>query len=417
MSCAQAVFGSDTRLGVDRLRVFVVSILAFFACAATAGAQQYSFQYYGVDQGLTDLSVRSLFQDSRGFLWLSTENGVFRYDGTRFQSYGLAAGLPTSNAAVLGEAPDGSLLAGGSFGLYRLVANRFEQIPMPGGTKVSFGAGIRSDGRGRSFIASDGGLMAMSIDGRTKEVKLALVPTPPHLGDSAAYGVFTEKNSVWWGCGFELCVSENGHARAMGQSLGLSPSQWKGIVRAGNEDLWVQSRSGEVAVMRRGRSTFEKPDFPVSRFGPKGLLSVDRRGKLMVPVADGLVIQEDGRWKQLGRRSGLLGPVYAILQDREGSLWLGLSGHGIAKWLGYRDAKRRPRGRRPWVGREGRRPTTRFCCNRAPGSRPKIRAPAGNCGATRAIAIRWPPALSARGASTWLPTGYAPWTSQRMARA
>jgi len=102
-------------------------MLALVACAATAGAQQYSFQYYGVDQGLTNLAVRSLFQDTKGFLWLSTENGIFRYDGAHFQSYGEKDGIPASNAAVFGEAPDGSLLVGSNLGLYRLTANQFRQ--------------------------------------------------------------------------------------------------------------------------------------------------------------------------------------------------------------------------------------------------------------------------------------------------
>lgn len=112
---------------VAGLRRHATTMLAFFACAATAGAQQYSFQYYGVDQGLTNLAVRSLFQDTKGFLWLSTENGIFRYDGAHFQSYGEKDGIPASNAAVFGEAPDGSLLVGSNLGLYRLTANQFRQ--------------------------------------------------------------------------------------------------------------------------------------------------------------------------------------------------------------------------------------------------------------------------------------------------
>jgi diguanylate cyclase (GGDEF)-like protein len=310
-------------------------MLAFFACAATAGAQQYSFQYYGVDQGLTNLAVRSLFQDTKGFLWLSTESGIFRYDGARFQSYGEKDGIPSSNAAVFGEAPDGSLLVGSNAGLYRLTANQFRKVPMPGAAKVSFGAGIGSDGNGRSYIATDGGLLAMTRSGRTNQLNLELLQTPPHLGDPVAYGVLAEKNSVWWGCGLELCVAEGGKTRIFGQSLGLSPSKWKGIIRAGNGDLWVQSKSGKIAVLRRDKTAFEIPDLPVSRFGPKGLLSVDKGGRVMVPVGEGLVIQEDNHWRQIDRQSGLLGPVYAILQDREGSLWLGLSGHGLARWLGY----------------------------------------------------------------------------------
>jgi ligand-binding sensor domain-containing protein len=161
-----------------RLRNDTMAILAFMACAMTATGQQYSFRYYGVDQGLTDLAVRSLFQDRQGFLWLSTENGIFRYDGTRFESYGEKNGIPTSNAAVFGEAPDGSLLAGTNSGLYRLTANQFKQVPMPGATRVSFGSGIQSDGSGRTWIATDGGLVVMTLNGGAEQLALALFPPP-----------------------------------------------------------------------------------------------------------------------------------------------------------------------------------------------------------------------------------------------
>jgi len=320
------------------LRRNTITIVALLACAEAVGAQQYSFQYYGVDQGLTNLAVRSLFRDSKGYLWLGTESGIFRYDGAHFQSYGEKEGIPASNAAVFGEAPDGSLLAGTSSGLYQLSANQFRQVPIPGGaTGVSFGSGIQYDGRERSWIATDGGLMALTRDGATDKLTLALFPSPPHRGDPIAYGVFAEEGRVWWGCGIELCVAEGGKTRVYGQSLGLAPSPWKGIVRAGNGDLWVWSRGGNIAVMPRGKTAFEIPDLPASRFGAKGLLSIDKGGRIMVPIGTGLMIRDGNHWRQIDRPSGLIGPVYAILQDREGSVWLGLSGHGLARWLGYRE--------------------------------------------------------------------------------
>ena len=248
----------------SRLRIDVIATLASLACAMTATGQQYSFRYYGVDQGLTDLAVRRIFQDRKGFLWLSTENGIFRYDGTGFKSYGEKNGIPTSNAAVFGEAPDGSLLAGTNSGLYRLTANQFKRVPMPGATKVSFGSGIESDGSGRSWIPTDGGLVSMTWNEGTRQWALALLPPSPHLGGSAAYGVLAEKDRVWWGCGTELCVAEGGKTRVIGQSLGLAPSFWKGLVRSGNEDLWVQSKDGNIAVMRTGKTAFEIPELPLS---------------------------------------------------------------------------------------------------------------------------------------------------------
>src|SRR5580700_9049757 len=99
-----------------RLPVAILTV-AFFS--AMAQAQQYSFRVYGLEQGLTNLGVKGLYQDKKGFLWVSTENGIYRYDGERFQPFGANEGIPASSGVAFGEAPDGSLLAGGEIGLFR----------------------------------------------------------------------------------------------------------------------------------------------------------------------------------------------------------------------------------------------------------------------------------------------------------
>ena len=48
-------------------------------------------------------------QDSAGFLWVATQDGVYRYDGNRFARFGLGEGLPSSYVANVQAAPDGSV--------------------------------------------------------------------------------------------------------------------------------------------------------------------------------------------------------------------------------------------------------------------------------------------------------------------
>ena len=91
--------------------------LTVLTCGLLAG-QEYSFRYFGLTEGLTNLAVRQIYQDQTGFLWVSTENGLFRYDGERFEPFGPPQGMPATSGAAFGDAPDGSLLVGGIFGLY-----------------------------------------------------------------------------------------------------------------------------------------------------------------------------------------------------------------------------------------------------------------------------------------------------------
>ena len=45
------------------------------------------FDRISIEQGLSQSSVRAIFQDSRGFLWFGTEDGLNRFDGYVFKTY------------------------------------------------------------------------------------------------------------------------------------------------------------------------------------------------------------------------------------------------------------------------------------------------------------------------------------------
>lgn len=52
-------------------------------------AQDYiaKIEYFSVEQGLSHRQVNAIFQDSRGFVWIGTPNGLNRFDGYSFRQY------------------------------------------------------------------------------------------------------------------------------------------------------------------------------------------------------------------------------------------------------------------------------------------------------------------------------------------
>src|SRR5215212_10011199 len=67
-------------------------LACFFICASLA-AQQYPYVHYTPREGLANNRARSIFQDSRGKLYISTYGGLSVYDGTRFSNYNTINGL------------------------------------------------------------------------------------------------------------------------------------------------------------------------------------------------------------------------------------------------------------------------------------------------------------------------------------
>lgn len=47
-------------------------------------AQRYTSRWYGMDEGLPQNSIKDIIKDKYGFIWLSTDGGILRYDGAGF---------------------------------------------------------------------------------------------------------------------------------------------------------------------------------------------------------------------------------------------------------------------------------------------------------------------------------------------
>ncbi|HRQ30354.1 MAG TPA: two-component regulator propeller domain-containing protein, partial [Saprospiraceae bacterium] len=74
-----------------------------------AGTQNPYIQHYTTSNGLPSNNVYRVFQDSRKFIWLATDAGVARYDGTNFKYYTSKDGLNTSEVIHIQEDSQGRI--------------------------------------------------------------------------------------------------------------------------------------------------------------------------------------------------------------------------------------------------------------------------------------------------------------------
>jgi len=69
-----------------KTKLWVLLLILFFSEVSLA-QKELRFQYYGVDDGLSQSSISGLFQDDQGYIWLNTSKGLNRFDGTSFKVY------------------------------------------------------------------------------------------------------------------------------------------------------------------------------------------------------------------------------------------------------------------------------------------------------------------------------------------
>ncbi|HNB11185.1 MAG TPA: two-component regulator propeller domain-containing protein, partial [bacterium] len=68
------------------IRRFFIGTVLFWLSALHA-QQNITFETLSIEQGLSQTVVYSIVQDSRGFLWFGTQDGLNRYDGYNFTVY------------------------------------------------------------------------------------------------------------------------------------------------------------------------------------------------------------------------------------------------------------------------------------------------------------------------------------------
>lgn len=319
------------------LKVLLFSCLAAFA--PSLYGQRFTFQYYGQQQGLTNLTPQCLLQDHMGFLWVGTQNGLFRYDGSQFIRFGVEDGLPGPGVESMHETLDGTLWVGTTLGLAKrndtgYGQSKFERVVM----RNSDSEGVRqnaiaSDSQGRIFVGTGKGLF---VGVREKGMYRFEHHIPP-VEQPAVTGVHVDpSDKVWLWCGSQICQFQAGAIIPFGSDLKVTPNRAASLITGLDGNLWARS-ADSLFVLQKGSAAFQKRTGNLPASNAFTSLYIDRDGTLLVPTDLGLARRADEGWELIGKERGLAADsITAVLQDREGSLWVGIAGSGLARWKGYR---------------------------------------------------------------------------------
>ncbi|MDE5889632.1 MAG: hypothetical protein K2H10_01310 [Bacteroidales bacterium] len=100
----------------------IASIVLIFLIGLCARAQALYFEHIDIKDGLSQNTVNEILQDSRGFMWFGTKDGLNRYDGKHFKIFRNipydTSGLRNSQIRCLVEDMSGRIWVGTNSGLY-----------------------------------------------------------------------------------------------------------------------------------------------------------------------------------------------------------------------------------------------------------------------------------------------------------
>ncbi len=326
---------------MPRVRYWLsLALLALIFLPAVCPAQRYTFKEY--IEGLGNLNVNCIAQDRAGFLWLGTENGLFRYDGSTFSKYGRAEGLPSTFVRAMHLDHAGRLWVGTTDGLaVSLRSGRFQQVRYNGANLIiPYNSALSSSSSGKVYALTQLGLLAFSSsDGGISWRGDTLLASrqAAQFGAKGIKSVLGGSNgSILFGCGNGICQLMGAHVANWGVSDGLPEDAWESLLQKKDGELWARGAKHIAAysVLRKRWESRDTPESPAP--GTHLPLAEDRSGRVLAGFGSSLGLYSGKSWITISAASGLgEGSVSSILVDRDNLVWLGTLGHGLRKWIGY----------------------------------------------------------------------------------
>ncbi len=328
------------QLFARRLLAALAGLLFSQGAAALAPAlEHYTRSIWTSKEGLPG-SIHMMAQTPDGWLWLATSNGLYRFDGLRFHP--LAAGngvrLLSNRITALTAEPDGSLYIGyENHGLSVLHADgRLEHLAPAGkDSPVANAVAIARDSHGTVWAATSRGLMRLEGGRWTDTAREQGFPDGPALKLILDAG-----GGVWAANLTKLFRYERQLRRFIPAELpkprrGQAPLRFWTLTLSPDGRLWCIDEGRFVAVP--GARPGKRPSHANARTGSFfGLF--DRNGHLWaLHCPDGIclaagppagnAVEIDLKKAAISRfdkpwQLGSLTPQ-AILEDREGNIWLG----------------------------------------------------------------------------------------------
>lgn len=330
---------------------------------AATDTRPLSLQHLSTADGLPQATVMTTLQDSQGFVWIATEDGLVRYDGHDLVRYGYERGNPTSLPGnfvrdVVEDRAGNVWVAVKDAGIARWdrSTDRFTVYRHDPAKPRSLGSNAARalvvDPQGRLWVATtDAGISVLDPATNSFEHLRHDPEKPGSLVDDRVHVLALDRaGNVWVGtdAGLARWQPESrtfvhvGHASGDAALLGrrrvsefLEDSAgrlWVGTFDAGLFQIDWQGR-----VLRAFRHDSQRPD-SLAHDDVRALLE-DEAGRLWVGTADGLSLFDRATGGFAHYRNDRADPgslpdsfVMSLYQDSSGLVWIGTRTAGVSRW-------------------------------------------------------------------------------------
>jgi len=304
-------------------------------------AQEYYFDSYGVNEGLSSSKVYTIIQDRADYLWLGTESGVTRWNGSEFENFSGDDGLATGGVKSIFEDHSGRIWMGHINGGLTCYENNTFMLVSCDTLEVKGDITGIKEHNGKLWITTrfSG---AFSVDypaPGTSVLKAKQYRGGQGLSDQVS-GIYIDRDSILY------CIADLGIKSYDKESDKFEPYRPAGLTSYFNTiAMFEDSRGGRWFGTYNGGLYYFSPggEEPVIYDARDGLadnwisfITEDSEGQIWVGTwGGGITVFDDGRMHNFNRSNGLDAlEIHTIMEDREGNIIITTQNSGVQIYKG-----------------------------------------------------------------------------------
>jgi signal transduction histidine kinase/CheY-like chemotaxis protein/ligand-binding sensor domain-containing protein len=331
---------------IKHMQKLLLLIVAFLVNTAYCQVRDLKFGRLTTEHGLSKNQINKVFQDSKGFMWFGTRDGLNRYDGYTFTIFrndpSNPHSLKSNNIRDICEDKDGNLWMAGGLGINKFdpVTERFTNYNLNGTSKSS----IQIDQKGTVLYLSEKDCISTyTINTKKLVIHRFLNKKGDVMELQAAF--LDKRGNMWIGTIEDGLKVYNPKTKKLQEfeSDSVARSLRRGPVKAFAEDkqgyIWIGN--GESGLYRFNPRTNKFTHYKNDPKNPNSIskdqiLSIleDADGYLWVGTQNGglsILNPERSHFtnyknEDFHSRSLIHDSVYEIFQSKNGMIWMGTLG-------------------------------------------------------------------------------------------
>ncbi len=309
------------------MRHFLLALLALMTALTCTARDNHRYRMMTMDDGLPSNAVRNIVQDRQGFIWLGTDNGLCRYDGTRIQYYRIdELGMNQYVSALL--VADEGIYAGTEKGVFLLRGDKVERLPMDIHSTVT---SLTADKEGRLWVGTQSQGAWCMADGQARQYSF------DHVRGIVSQVFVDSDNRIWAvsnSVGHPLSQLNRLHDRFEPLTLsGHDRCNALCMTQTADGRLWLGSWEDGLLLLHSDGRVEQMLSSEQTKMGLHIHTLLERSDDcLCIGCDDGIICYNPvtGEWHRgLDSDTPDQRFVYSIISDAEGGVWMGTFYGGV----------------------------------------------------------------------------------------